>query len=167
VPVRQERHATVVFLSGSEFFNWAHAGRRDAARMIGPQVQVEFQGPAEWDASLEARALEQVTARKIDGAVVTAVEANALIPAIDKAIGAGIPVITFDSDSPGSRRLAFVGTNNYNAGWAAGKAIAEWPGGPARWRSPSSQGPITSRTVSTVSRPPSRSSGPASRSRPP
>jgi len=97
--------------------------------MIGPQVQVELQGPAEWDASLEARELEQVTARKIDGAVVTAAEANALIPAIDKAIGAGIPGITFDSDSPGSRRLASVGTNNYNAGWAAGKAMAEWLGG--------------------------------------
>ena len=27
---RPERYATVVFLSGSEFFNWAHAGMRDA-----------------------------------------------------------------------------------------------------------------------------------------
>jgi len=53
--VRQERYAAVVFLSGSEFFNWAYAGMRDAARMLGPQVQVELQGPAEWDASLEAR----------------------------------------------------------------------------------------------------------------
>ena len=124
-----ERYAAVVFLSGSEFFNWAYAGMRDAARMLGPHVQVELRGPAEWDASLEARALEQLTARKIDGIAVTAAEANALIPAIDKAVGAGIPVITFDSDSPGSKRLAFVGTNNYNAGWVAGKAMAEWLGG--------------------------------------
>jgi ribose transport system substrate-binding protein len=126
---RTEQYATVVFLSGSEFFNWSYAGMRDAARMLGPHVQVELQGPAEWDASLEARTVEQLTARKIDGLAVTAAEANALIPAIDKAIGAGIPVITFDSDSPGSQRLAFVGTNNYNAGFAAGKAMAEWLGG--------------------------------------
>jgi ribose transport system substrate-binding protein len=126
---RTERYATVVFLSGSEFFNWSYAGMRDAARMLGPHVQVELQGPAEWDASLEARAVEQLTARKIDGLAVTAAEANALIPAIDKAVGAGIPVITFDSDSPASKRLAFVGTNNYNAGFAAGKAMAEWLGG--------------------------------------
>lgn len=119
----------VVFLSGSEFFNWAHAGMRDAARALGPQVQVELQGPAEWDASLEARTVEQLVARKIDGLVVTAAEANALVPAIDKAIAAKIPVITFDSDSPGSQRLAFVGTNNYNAGFAAGKAMAPWLGG--------------------------------------
>jgi ribose transport system substrate-binding protein len=126
---RTEHYATVVFLSGSEFFNWSYAGMRDAARMLGPHVQVELQGPEEWDASLEARAVEQLTARKIDGIALTAAEANALIPAIDRAIGAGIPVVTFDSDSPGSQRLAFVGTNNYNAGFAAGKAIAEWLGG--------------------------------------
>ena len=130
--VRQERYAAVVFLSGSEFFNWAYAGMRDAARLLGPHVQVELQGPAEWDASLEARSLEQLTARKIDGVVLTAGEANALIPAIDRAVAAGIPVITFDSDSPGSTRLAFVGTDNYNAGWAAGKAMAEWLGGAGR-----------------------------------
>jgi ribose transport system substrate-binding protein len=130
--VRQERYAAVVFLSGSEFFNWAYAGMRDAARLLGPHVQVELQGPAEWDASLEARSLEQLTARKIDGVVVTAGEANALVPAIDRAVAAGIPVITFDSDSPGSTRLAFVGTDNYNAGWTAGKAMAEWLGGAGR-----------------------------------
>lgn len=130
--VRQERYAAVVFLSGSEFFNWAYAGMRDAARLLGPHVQVELQGPAEWDASLEARSLEQLTARKIDGVALTAGEANALIPAIDRAVAAGIPVITFDSDSPGSTRLAFVGTDNYNAGWAAGQAMAEWLGGAGR-----------------------------------
>jgi ribose transport system substrate-binding protein len=124
-----ERYAVLVFLSGSEFFNWAYAGMRDAARLLGPHVQVELQGPAEWDASLEARALEQLTARGVDGIAVTAAEANALVPAIDRAVAAGIPVVTFDSDSPGSQRLAFVGTNNFNAGFAAGKAMAEWLGG--------------------------------------
>jgi ribose transport system substrate-binding protein len=124
-----ERYATVVFLSGSEFFNWAYAGMRDAAALLGPHVRVELQGPSEWDASLEARTVEQLIARHVDGMVVTAAEANALVPAVDKAIAAHIPVITFDSDSPTSRRLSFVGTNNYNAGWTAGKAMAEWLGG--------------------------------------
>ena len=124
-----QRYATVVFLSGSEFFNWAHAGMRDAAKLLGADITVELQGPAEWDASLQARSIEQLIARDVDGIVVSAGEPNALVPAIDKAIAAGIPVITFDSDAPGSKRLAFVGTNNYNAGWTAGKAMAEWLGG--------------------------------------
>ena len=33
----------------------------------------------------------------------------------------GIPIITFDSDSPDSGRLAYIGTNNFNAGVEAGK----------------------------------------------
>ncbi len=119
----------VLSLSGSEFFNWAYAGMRDAAAAIGPHVQVELHGPAEWDASLQARAVQQVVARKVDGIAVTAAEATALVPAINRAIDANIPVITFDSDSPDSRRLAFVGTNNYNAGWVAGRAMTEWLGG--------------------------------------
>jgi len=35
---------------------------------------------------------------------------------IDAAIGQGIPVITVDSDAPASKRLTFVGTDNYKAG---------------------------------------------------
>jgi len=121
-----ERYAMVVFLAGSEFFNWAYAGMRDAAAQLGSNVTVELKGPAEWDASLEARTVEQLSATKIDGILLTAGEAGTLIPAVNKTVQRGIPVVTFDSDSPGSDRLAFVGTNNYNAGWAAGQAMAEW-----------------------------------------
>jgi ribose transport system substrate-binding protein len=38
---------------------------------------------------------------------------------------AKVPVLTFDSDSPKSHRLLFVGTNNYNAGYQAGLAVAK------------------------------------------
>jgi len=125
----EEKYATVVFLKGSEFFNWAYAGMVDAAKALGPHVKVELQGPAEWDATLEARSIEQLIAKKVDGIVVTAGEANTLVPAIDKAVNAGIPVITFDSDSPASKRLCFVGTENYQAGYEAGKTMAQWLGG--------------------------------------
>ncbi|HCG62354.1 MAG TPA: sugar ABC transporter substrate-binding protein [Sphaerochaeta sp.] len=122
----EETYAMVVFLKGSEFFNWAYAGMVDAARAIGPHVKVELQGPAEWDATLEARAIDSLVARRVDGVVVTAGDAATLVPSINRAMNAGIPVITFDSDAPESERLAFVGTNNYNAGFEAGKAMAEW-----------------------------------------
>lgn len=124
----EEVYGMVVFLKGSEFFNWAYAGALAAAERLGPHVTVELQGPAEWDASLEARDIEQLVARQVDGVLTTAGDAQTMIPAINRAIGAGIPVITFDSDAPDSDRLAFVGTNNYQAGCEAGKAIAEWHG---------------------------------------
>jgi ribose transport system substrate-binding protein len=47
-----------------------------------------------------------------------------LVPEIDAAIAAGIPVITMDSDSPESKRLYFIGTNNLEAGRLGGRRVA-------------------------------------------
>ncbi len=127
--MEEETYGMVVFLKGSEFFNWCFAGMTDAAKAIGPHISVELQGPAEWDATLEARAIDQLVAKQVDGVLVTAGDAATLIPAINNATAAGIPVITFDSDSATSDRLAFCGTNNYAAGYEAGKAMAEWLNG--------------------------------------
>ncbi|MBF0280787.1 MAG: substrate-binding domain-containing protein [SAR324 cluster bacterium] len=126
---KQEIYTMVVFLKGSEFFNWAYAGMADAAKNIGEHIKVEFHGPATWDAALEAWTIMKLTDRKVDGIIVTAGDAHALDSAIDRATKAGIPVITFDSDAKDSRRLAFVGTNNYNAGYTAGLRMAKWLSG--------------------------------------
>jgi ribose transport system substrate-binding protein len=123
---KTENYGMVVFLKGSEFFNWCYAGALDAAKMLGPNVKVTLYGPAEWDASLEARAIDQLVAAKAAGIMATAGDAHAMNPSINRAIAAKIPVVLFDSDAPDSKRLAFCGTNNYNAGYAAGKAMAEW-----------------------------------------
>ena len=48
-----------------------------------------------------------------------------LTPEIDAAVAAGIPVITVDADAPSSKRLFFVGTNNYQAGEMGGEAVAK------------------------------------------
>ncbi len=123
-----ETYGMVVFLKGSEFFNWAYAGMRDAAALLGANVEVQLLGPAEWDASLEAREIEQLMARGVDGIIATAGDAQTMNSAIDRAVENGIPVVLFDSDAPESQRLSFVGTNNYNAGCEAGRAVAEWRG---------------------------------------
>ena len=44
---------------------------------------------------------------------------------IDKAVAAGVPVITIDSDAPASKRLFFIGTNNYQAGFTGGQRLAQ------------------------------------------
>jgi ribose transport system substrate-binding protein len=46
-------------------------------------------------------------------------------PEIDKAIAAGIPTLTIDSDSPNSHRLYFIGTNNLQAGRLGGQRVVE------------------------------------------
>jgi ribose transport system substrate-binding protein len=134
VPVKaqeaKEHYGMVVFLRGSEFFNWAYAGFQDAAKTV--KATTELQGPADWDASAEARAVDQLGAKGVKGIAVTAGDADTLVTSIDSSIKAGVPILTFDSDSPKSKRLLFVGTNNYNAGFAAGKAVGDKLGDKAR-----------------------------------
>ena len=124
-----DTYAMVVFLKGSEFFNWSYGGMQDAAKLLGANIKTELRGPATWDASQEARAIEQLIAKGVKGIIVTAGDATTLNPAINKAVAKGIPVITFDSDAPDSNRLTFAGTNNFEAGKVAGKAMVKWLGG--------------------------------------
>src|SRR5271157_2797950 len=126
----KERYGMVVFLKGSEFFNWAYAGFQDEAATLG--ATTELQGPADWDASAEARAVDQLVAKGVKGVAVTAGDADTLTASIDAGLKAKVPVLTFDSDSPKSHRLLFVGTNNYNAGYQAGLAVAKLLGDKAR-----------------------------------
>jgi len=125
-----ELYGMVVFLKGSEFFNWCYAGFQDAAKTVG--VQTELLGPATWDASEEAKAVDQLVAKGAMGVAVTAGDADTLVGSIDAAIAAGVPTLTFDSDSPNSNRMLFVGTDHFNAGYQAGKAIGKKMGDDAR-----------------------------------
>jgi ribose transport system substrate-binding protein len=68
---------------------------------------------------------EQAVAANADGIAVSPIEADAFAPVIDSAIDKGIPVITFDSDAAKSKRLAYIGTNNYEAGKKAGEAAVK------------------------------------------
>ena len=46
-------------------------------------------------------------------------------PDIDSALQRGVPVITIDSDASDSKRLFFIGTDNYNAGTLGGNLTAK------------------------------------------
>jgi ribose transport system substrate-binding protein len=111
----------VSFLSGISFWVDAFRGMQDAAEYLG--VEVVYTGTPEYDITAEARVLEETIGLQPDGIVVTVIEAEALRPTIDSAIAAGIPLVTFDSDSPLSNRYAFLGTGNYDAGVVAARYV--------------------------------------------
>jgi ribose transport system substrate-binding protein len=95
-------------------------GMEAAGRELG--VKAEFVGPADYDMTAMIATLEQTLARHPAGLLVVGFDA-ALKPAIDHAVEAGVPVITLDSDVPGSKRFCFIGTGNYAAGVAGAKAL--------------------------------------------
>lgn len=117
----------VTFLSGYPFWKDCYAGFEAAGKLYG--VKTVYGGTTEYDVNAAVTALDQIIAKKPAGIAVTCMDAKAYKPSIDKAIAQGIPVVTFDSDSPDSNRLAFIGTQNYQAGVVAARYIGKQLGG--------------------------------------
>ncbi len=107
------------------YWQAAAEGLRAAGRDLG--VKVEMVGPETYDPKAEKEELLGVVRRQLQpaGILVSAAEPELLREAIDSAAAAGIPIITIDSDSPKSKRLTFIGTNNYQAGQMSGELVAK------------------------------------------
>ncbi len=105
------------------YWQTASAGFYQSADEL--KVGYQFTGPDTYDPAGERDELDRAIQSKPNGILVSVADANVLQPSIDRAIAAGIPVITMDSDAPGSKRLFFIGTNNYQAGVAGGKRLAQ------------------------------------------
>lgn len=89
------------------------------------KVKADLVGPDTHDAAAEAQEFRRAAAQNPSGILVSASDANVLAPEIDAALGKGIPVLTVDSDAANSKRLFFVGTDNYKAGTEGGKLLAK------------------------------------------
>ena len=88
-----------------------------------------YTGPADFNTPAQVTTLEQIIQTHPAGIIVAALQPDAITPAIDKAIAAGIPVVTVDTDAPNSKRMTYLGTENYAAGITMGKRMAEITGG--------------------------------------
>jgi len=123
-PTRAQSDQTyymVSFLSGIDYWKDAYRGMQDAAEFLG--VESVYTGTPEYDLTSEVRVLDETVAQQPAGVLLTVMQADGLQPSIDAAIGAGIPLVTFDADSPVSKRYAFLGTGNYYAGVVAARYI--------------------------------------------
>jgi ribose transport system substrate-binding protein len=110
------------------YWQAAVAGLSQAASEM--KVQYEMAGPETYDPQAERQEFQRVVRqRKPSGILVSAADSELMKPEIDAAIAQGVPVITMDSDSPSSKRLMFVGTNNYEAGRMGGTILAKQLGG--------------------------------------
>ncbi|MEM2588119.1 MAG: sugar-binding protein, partial [Candidatus Bathyarchaeia archaeon] len=97
----------------------------DELREAGLDVTVSFWVPYKEDVPAQLKTMDSYIAEGYAGIAVAPSDPDAIIPIIRKALDAGIPVITIDTDAPNSDRLAYLGTDNYMAGRAAGEAMLE------------------------------------------
>jgi ribose transport system substrate-binding protein len=105
------------------YWQSAAAGFSQAAQQL--KVAYAFTGPDNYDPGAEREAFQSAVQKKPTGILISVADPNLVKDDIDNAMASGIPVVTLDSDAPTSKRLFFIGTNNYQAGTAGGKRLAQ------------------------------------------
>src|SRR6266849_2048673 len=105
------------------YWEMAGVGLSQAASDL--KVRYKFDGPDGYDPKAEQEALQKAIQQKATGILISVVDPALMKDDIDRAIASGIPVITIDSDAPSSKRLFFIGTNNYQAGLIGGQRLAK------------------------------------------
>jgi ribose transport system substrate-binding protein len=123
----REEYYMVTFASGIEYWRGCFAGMKAAAGLLG--VKAIYTGAPQADVNQEVTVLEQVIAKKPAGIAVTCANPDGLKAPINKAVAAGIPVVTFDADSPSSNRYCYLGTSNFDAGATAARYMGKILGG--------------------------------------
>jgi ribose transport system substrate-binding protein len=123
----EEKYILVAANVGLPYWQEAQAGLTDIAKTAG--VKAELVGPASFSPTEELEAFKQAVAQKPSGILVSVTDPKAFKEPIDSALMAGIPVICLDADAPDSRRVLFIGTDNFRAGQESGKRMADLLGG--------------------------------------
>lgn len=108
--------------NASEFWSIARAGFNKAVEEC--DVDGEFRIPAQGTAAEQKAILEDLVTAGIDGIAISPVDPANQTPDLNEVAGQTI-LICHDSDAPDSKRVLYIGTNNYTAGREAGKLIRE------------------------------------------
>jgi ribose transport system substrate-binding protein len=109
-------------------FNYAKIGAERAASELG-NVDILWNGPEFADEVRQKQVFESFVKEGVDGIAISVLNADYLTSAIDRAVEDGIPVVTWDSDAPRSKRAAFYGVDDYRAGEILGQEAARLLGG--------------------------------------
>jgi ribose transport system substrate-binding protein len=104
------------------FFDFTRDGCGKRAKELG-NIECIYKGPVEHEPATQAQIIQDFITQKVDGLAISVADVAAMTKSIEAATAAGIPVITFDADAPGSKRVAYIGTNNKEFGLALGKEL--------------------------------------------
>lgn len=118
----KKRTFAVVFPIVHPFFEPVGVAAEKFAKEKGWDVLVK--APDKFDVQQQIEIMENLIAMKVDGIGIGATDPKALAPYVNKAVDAGIKVIAFETDTPDSKRMAYMGTDNYLAGRHLGAVLA-------------------------------------------
>ncbi|HLZ92597.1 MAG TPA: substrate-binding domain-containing protein [Candidatus Acidoferrum sp.] len=122
---KDERYVLIAANINLPYWQEADAGLRDVAKEMGIGVKAEMDGPASYSPKDEVDAFQRAASSHPAGILVSVANPELLQAPIAAAIASGIPVICLDSDAPDSKRVMFIGTDNFRAGQESAKRIAD------------------------------------------
>ncbi|MHB0868656.1 MAG: sugar ABC transporter substrate-binding protein [Chloroflexota bacterium] len=96
-------------------------GIEEAAKKMGVELTI-FDGMHKVERQISA--MENMIASKVDAIILNPADAAGIIPAVEAANKANIPVITFDTDAKGGKRAVFVESDNHRFGQLIGEYLA-------------------------------------------
>jgi ribose transport system substrate-binding protein len=120
---QDERYILVTMNVNLPYWQEAQAGLTDVGKLMG--VKVETTGPASFSPSEELAAFQQAVNQHPSGILVSVGNPEMFKGPINAAIEQGIPVVCVDADAPDSKRVLFVGTDNFRAGQESGKRMGD------------------------------------------
>ena len=113
---------TVAFVTNqiADFWKIARAGCLDAQREFN--VTVDVQMPTDATAVEQKRIVEDLLNSGVKGIAISPLTPDDQVGFLND-VAARVPLITHDSDAPGSDRLMYIGMDNYKAGRMCGELV--------------------------------------------
>ncbi|MBR7085522.1 MAG: substrate-binding domain-containing protein [Oscillospiraceae bacterium] len=116
--------AVICKAQGVQFWDAVKAGADDGGEELN--YTIAYQATAnDTELGEQIKMVENAVSRKVSAIVIAPNDVDGLNVALDKAVSAGIPVITIDSDVSYEGRLSYIGSDNVSAGAIAGRAVKE------------------------------------------
>ena len=114
------RIAVIPKFTSDPYFVAVDVGAKEAADELG--VEVTFNGPVDADVAAQSDLIDQFVQQKFDAITVSANDADAIAPALERAIAAGVKVSTFDADAKAEAREVFLNQATFEG---MGKTLAD------------------------------------------
>src|SRR5437773_3787760 len=106
----------------------AEQAAKDLDAKNGVSIKIDWRTPNEEDAQKQAEAIEQLVLAGADGIAVSCSDANKLTDAINSSVKNGVPVATFDSDAPNSKRFVTYAIDDVKCGERVLEELARFMG---------------------------------------
>ena len=116
---QEKKKLAFIVNASSDFWKLAEAGVKKAQAEL-PNYELQFRYPAQGTAALQNALMDDLVAAGTSAIMISSVDPKTSVAAFDR-VAAQVPLFTTDSDAPNSKRIAYLGSSNTDAGVQAGE----------------------------------------------